>query len=236
MSGVMTAVVAGSVVSGVLSSKAQKDAAGKQADSIDNASRISAEAVAKARSDALALFNPAFADISTSLNQARGDLLSGRSSAQDILNQSFLQASSTVQTAGQQAMNAILGRSGSSQQPQIQPDPNQGGVQPQQPNQGIDPALLAELQAIQNGGGMPPQTGGILPAEEAPMNRPVIEPFQTPPFDPSGGGLRAEQMMQPQDSGLRQMQQPLPQMQFQDQSLRGNGFEQFQFNPSQQQF
>ncbi len=236
MTAVVTAAVvvgAGTIYASNKSSAAQRDAAKKQSEGIDNAARISAEAARSARVDALALFNPSFKDITTSLNQARGDLLEGKTSAANLLNTSFLNAATTLQTTGQQAFNAILGRG--TGKPQVQagipePDPNQGGVQIAQPN--IDPELLAELKGIKDGGGFPPQTGRILPAEDIPNIMPRVG--QTPDYDPNSGGLRANQIPQQQAqqpvSSLRQQQQPLPEMSFNDNSLRGGNF---QFNPAQ---
>lgn len=106
------AVIGGSLVSGHLSSKAQEKAADRQAQGIENASAISAEAAAKARSDILALFEPAFSDISTSLQQARNDILYGRESAQNILNAAFRASSNQLQTTAQQSLNALFGTPG----------------------------------------------------------------------------------------------------------------------------
>ena len=98
-----------SLVGNVLESKATKKASDKQAQSIKDAQGISKEAAAEARASALALFDPAFADISTSLNQARGDLLAGRVSSQDLLNNAFSKSNQTLQTSAQQSMSALLG-------------------------------------------------------------------------------------------------------------------------------
>ena len=116
MSWGFVAVGVGTAVSGYMGSKSQEKAADKQAEGITQAQAISSKRADEARSSALALFDPAFGDISTSLNQARGDLLSGRVSSQDVLNQAFSQSSNTLQTSNQQAMNAILGTP--SQRPQ----------------------------------------------------------------------------------------------------------------------
>ncbi len=116
MSWGFVAVGVGTAVSGYMGSKSQEKAADKQAEGITQAQAISSKRADEARSSALALFDPAFSDISTSLNQARGDLLSGRVSSQDVLNQAFSQSSNTLQTSNQQAMNAILGTP--SQRPQ----------------------------------------------------------------------------------------------------------------------
>ena len=105
----------GSIIGGVMSSKTQDKASKRQAQGIENASRVSQQAANEARAAAAALYDPAFADIATSLNQSADYLLDGRDSAQNILNQAFSQADSTLQTSNQQAMNAILGTP--SQQP-----------------------------------------------------------------------------------------------------------------------
>lgn len=135
MSGMITAAVivaGGAAYAGKKAADAQEKAADKQAAAIGNAQGISADAAAEARASALALFDPAFADISTSLNQARGDLLSGRTSSQDILNQAFSQSANTLQTSNQQAMNAILGVPG---QPKAQAQAQQQQSLRQAPQQ-----------------------------------------------------------------------------------------------------
>jgi len=103
------AILGGTIASSFFSSKSQKKATDKAAQGVINAQGISEAAAQKAMSSALALYNPAFADISTSLNQARGDILAGRTSAQDVLNQAFSKSSQTLQTSAQQSMNALLG-------------------------------------------------------------------------------------------------------------------------------
>jgi len=155
----------GAVAGSVLSSKSQEKAADKQADAIKDAQGISSEASNQARSDALALFNPAFNDISQGMQNARNDLLDGRASAQDILNQSFSQASNTLQTSNQQAMNAILGtpqassfRGGqpsmSSRQPsslrQATTRPTTGGYKPQQQDMSRDTSQMRQLADVRN--------------------------------------------------------------------------------------
>jgi len=115
--GTAAAIVGGSVVSGLFTSRSQKKAAEKQAEGISNAQAISQAAANRARQDALSLFDPAFNDITAGIQGARDDLLAGRQSSTDILNQAFSQAANTYQTSGQQALNAILGVS--PQQPQV---------------------------------------------------------------------------------------------------------------------
>ncbi len=146
MSWGFVAVGIGTAAAGYMGSKSQEKAADKQADSIERAQDVSSEAAAQARADALALFDPAFADISKSLNQSRGDLLSGRASAQDVLNQAFSQSANTLQTSNQQAMNAILGIPGQQQPQQAQPSLRQAAqpVQQQAPQQAQRPAPSAQ--------------------------------------------------------------------------------------------
>ncbi|MCP4280317.1 MAG: hypothetical protein GY776_09940 [Alteromonas sp.] len=190
MSGMITAAVVvagGTAYASHKAGKAQEKAAAAQAASIEKAYGISSDAAAKARADALSLFNPAFSDISTSLNQARGDLLAGRASAQNVLNDAFLQSSNTLQTSGQQAMSAILG---------IQPPPQQM-VPPQQRPQNQQPPRA----------GQPPQAGQPpkitdrwspdwspdMPSKAAPSLRGAA---QQQPFDPNASGLRQQPMTQ----------------------------------------
>jgi len=107
--GTAAAVVGGSVVGGVLSSRSQRKAADKQADAIKDGQKISSEAAAQAREDVLASYAPAFKDIAMGVQNARNDLLSGRVTSQDILNRSFSQAGNTLQTSTQAALNALAG-------------------------------------------------------------------------------------------------------------------------------
>ncbi len=151
MSWGLVAIGVGSAVAGYTGSKAQEKAADRQAEGITQAQAISNKRAEEARASALALFEPTFADISTSLNQARDDLLSGRVSSQDVLNQAFSQADSTLQTSNQQAMNAILGTP--SQQPMAaQP---RAEVQPRR----IGKSQRRPMQSKQNR--MPQQFSGI---------------------------------------------------------------------------
>ncbi len=140
------AVAIGTAYAGKTAADSQEKAADKQASGISDAQGISAKAAEEARASALALFDPAFADISTSLNQARGDLLSGRTSSQDILNQAFSQSANTLQTSNQQAMNAILGVPGQPQtQAQAQAQQQQTlRQQPQQQAQQVKPKAAAQ--------------------------------------------------------------------------------------------
>ena len=107
--GTAAAVVGGSVVGGVLSSRSQRKAADKQADAIKDGQKISSEAAAQAREDVLSSYAPAFKDIATGVQNARNDLLAGRVSTQDILNRSIANAANTIKTSTQQSMQALLG-------------------------------------------------------------------------------------------------------------------------------
>lgn len=108
----ITGVVGGSVVSGVLGSRSQKKAADKQADAIKDGQKISAEAAAKAREDVLASYAPAFKDIATGVQNARNDLLAGRITTNELLNNAFASSANTFRTSAQQAMQALVGPSG----------------------------------------------------------------------------------------------------------------------------
>lgn len=152
------AVAVGTIAAGKMSSDSQKDAAKKQAQSIKDAQGISGSAGAEARANALALFDPAFKDISTALNQARGDLLDGRVSSQDLLNDAFSRSSGTLQTSAQQSMNAILGN-----QPQL-PSPEQSslrdGAQLRPETGGYKPPRqdnISNIRDLATDGGMGPQ-------------------------------------------------------------------------------
>ncbi len=240
MSGMITAAVvagAGTAYASHKAGKAQEKAADKQAASIDNASRISNEAVAKARADALSLFNPAFSDISTSLNQARGDLLAGRASAQNVLNQAFLQSSNTLQTSGQQAMNAILG----TQPPPQQMVPQQQMPQNQQPPRAGYPPQAGQPPKITDR--WSPDWSPDMPSKAIPSLRGAA-PQQ--PFDPNASGLRQQPMaQQPFDINQVATEQVSPQQApAQQVSLRGQAPQDlqlqqqdlnsmFRFNPAQ---
>jgi len=108
----------GTLASSVLSSNAQKDAAAVQADAIKDAQGMTDERYNQIRQDALGLFDNAMADTYAGMQEGRDLLLSGQASTQDIINQSFMNASQTLQTSGQQAINAMLGVSG--QAPTVQ--------------------------------------------------------------------------------------------------------------------
>lgn len=107
--GTAAAVVGGSVVGGVLSSRSQRKAADKQADAIKDGQKISSEAAAQAREDVLATYAPAFKDVAKGIQNARNDLLAGRISTIDVLDNAFLGAGRTLQTNAQQAMDALVG-------------------------------------------------------------------------------------------------------------------------------
>ncbi len=222
--------------------KAQEKAAAAQAASIEKASGISSDAAAKARSDALSLFNPAFSDISTSLNQARGDLLAGRASAQNVLNQAFLQSSNTLQTSSQQAMSAILGTQPPPQQmvpqqmvPQQQMPQNQQPPRAGQPPQAGQPPKITDRWS--------PDWSPDMPSKAIPSLRGAA-PQQ--PFDPNASGLRQQPMaQQPFDINQVATEQVNPQQApAQQVSLRGQAPQDlqlqqqdlnsmFRFNPAQ---
>lgn len=214
MSGTITAAVVvagGAYLAADKASDAQKDAANKQADGIVNAQGISSAAADQARSAALSLFNPAFADISTGLNQARGDLLAGRTSAQDILNQAFSQSASTLQTSGQQAMNAILGISN--------PIPQQ--QQPQQPQQPANP-FVPVTDNVQPPVNVQPPANAVVPPQQG-VNPP---PAQTLPFSPAnnvGAGQQA-----PYTQQQSQLRDNFEQFNRSEQGLRA-GYSPFKF-------
>lgn len=226
------AAAVGTMYASNKSSKAQKAAAARQADGISNAQGISASAAREAKAEALRLFNPAFSDISTSLNQARGDILSGKTSAQNILNQAFMNSASTYQTAGQQAMNAILGRGTGTPQNQTPVDPFY--VQPQ-PEQTEEQVQQGGVQGDQQGneplGGQ--QYNNAIPkqrvdrtqfspdfdrgyetsfAESLRQQQPYQEPQQQQPFNPIQGnnGLRVGANQQRVEPFTQQGQQPQP--------------------------
>ncbi len=147
------------LASSFLGARAQSKAASKQAKGIKNAQAISQKAAQQARSDALSLFDPAFRDISTSLQQARDDIITGRQTSQDILSQAFSQSSNALQTSQQQALNAILGTP--------QQAPQQVPQQAQAPAKPIRPGDFARAAPAQTSGlreqlpqatGAPPQT------------------------------------------------------------------------------
>lgn len=103
------AVVGGSIIGGVMSSKSQEKAAKTQAQSIQAGQAISAEAAKQARQDVLATYAPAFRDVAEGVQNARNDLLAGRVLTSDLLNDAFLGAASTFQTSAQNAMQALVG-------------------------------------------------------------------------------------------------------------------------------
>jgi len=108
----------GTLASSVLSSNATKKAANAQADAIKDAQGMTDERYNQIRQDAMTLFDNAMSDTYQGMQEGRDLLLSGQASTQDIINQSFMNASQTLQTSGQQAINAMLGISG--QAPTVQ--------------------------------------------------------------------------------------------------------------------
>ena len=196
-------IVGGSLLAGnLLTSRAQKKAADRQAEGIERASDISEAKYRDAVGSALELFDPAFKDISTSINNARGELLSGRASSQDILNQAFANSAQTLQTSSQQAMNAILGRSPAAPSSQLRvgdtPQKGRYGL-PRQPRMGVTGGPSQSRMAVQGGQngmgvqggpseqlGMPDATGGtpipfrtdsLLRTADSPMRRPVTRAY-----------------------------------------------------------
>lgn len=180
----------GSAIANIFTSRATEKAADRQVDGIENAQRISQEAANQARNDALALFDPAFSDITTSLQQARDDLIAGRRSSQDILNQAFSQASSAYQTGQQQSINALLGVQG-------QPAPPTTG-QPQ-------PNLPIEDPKTSTGGGFrgpaPITNPAITGAEPAEMKSSPLRDVRALATDGAFGGFNEDNQI---PEGLRQ--------------------------------
>lgn len=118
MSWLTTAVIAGSVGSSYLASSAQKKAATTEAELIIDARERNDERYEQIRQDAMSLFDDAMASTFSGMQEGRNLLLSGQASTQDILNQAYSGAANTIQTYGQQSINAMLGITG--QQPTIQ--------------------------------------------------------------------------------------------------------------------
>lgn len=151
------ATVATTAYSAYSSSKAQKKAAKNQAQGIENAQGISAEAAKKARHDALSLYGPAMGDLATGFDGAREALLSGRSSIQDILNQTTMNAGSMLQTGAQQYQSALMGNAPQQSlfgSPQPQYQPQQPQVNQPQPTAAVAKPIKpsALLKSIQNSG------------------------------------------------------------------------------------
>lgn len=101
-----------SVGSSIMAAKAQEKSAKLSADGVRRAQQISEARYQQMRYDSIVSYNDAMVSVFGGMQEGRDLILQGQASAQDILNQSYSGASQTLQTYGQQAINAMLGITG----------------------------------------------------------------------------------------------------------------------------
>lgn len=100
---------AGAIGGGIIASNASSSAADKQAKAITNAQNISASAGAKARVDALGLFNPALQDFANGILGSIDQVATGQVGTTQILRNTVRNADQVLAQGSTAAQAAILG-------------------------------------------------------------------------------------------------------------------------------
>jgi len=99
----------GQLISSAIGAYTADQAAGANADAIEEASRVSAQAAAQARSDILNTYGPSMQVYQDAINNSMDTIMAGRDSTADIIGGYSNAAGNIINQTAQNAQNAILG-------------------------------------------------------------------------------------------------------------------------------